>query len=98
VRRRDLRDQIAVDVRSAMLDLASAREEVDAAREHQRLAEQEVDQARERFRAGVSGNSDVVTASLSLNAARTGLVDALTAYQTARVALARAEGTVSQLR
>lgn len=97
VRRRDLTQQVAVDVRSALLDLASAREQVDAARERQRLAEQEVAQARERFRAGVSGNADVINASLSLNAARTGLVDALTAYQTARVALARAEGTVSEL-
>ena len=98
VHRRDLRQQIAVEVRSALLDLASAREQVDAAREHARLAEQEVEQARERFRAGVSGNADVVNASLSLNTARTGLVDALTAYQAARVALARAEGTVSELR
>jgi len=97
-RRRDLRQQVAVDVRGAMLDLASAREQVDAARERLRLAEQEVQQARDRFRAGVAGNADVITASLSLNNARTGLVDALTAYQAARVALARAEGTVSQLR
>lgn len=97
VRRRDLGQQVAMDVRGALLDLASAREQVDAARDRQRLAEQEVAQARERFRAGVSGNADVVNASLSLNAARTGLVDALTAYETARVALARAEGTVSEL-
>jgi outer membrane protein len=97
VHRRDLRQQVAVEVRGALLDLASAREQVDAAGEHERLAEQEVTQARERFRAGVSGNADVINASLSLNSARTGLVDALTAYQAARVALAHAEGTVSQL-
>lgn len=97
VRRRDLRQQVAVEVRSAFLDLASATEQVDAAREHERLAEQEVEQARERFRAGVAGNADVITASLSLDSARTGLVDALTAYQSARVALARAEGAVSEL-
>lgn len=98
VHRRDLRQQVAVEVRSAILDLTSAREQVDAAREHERLAEQEVTQARERFRAGVAGNADVINASLSLNSARTGVVDALTAYQSARVALARAEGTVSELR
>jgi len=40
----------------------------------------------------------VITALGGLNAARTGLIDALAAYQTARIALARAEGTVSQLR
>lgn len=98
VRRRDLRQQVAVEVRGALLDLASAREQVDAARERQRLAEQEVAQARERFRAGVAGNADVITASLELNSARTALIDAMTAYQNARVALSRAEGTVTQLR
>jgi outer membrane protein TolC len=97
-RRRDLQQQVAVDVRGAILDLASAREQVDAARERQRLAEQEVEQARDRFRAGVAGNADVITASLTLNNARTSLVDALTAFQGARVALARAQGTVQQLR
>lgn len=98
VRQRDLRQQVALDVRAAMLDLASAREQMDAARERQRLAEQELEQARERFRAGVAGNADVITASQSLNTARTSFIDALTAYQAARVALARAEGTVAQLR
>jgi outer membrane protein TolC len=98
VRRRDLRNQAAADIRSAMLDIASAREQVDAARERQRLAEQEVEQARDRFRAGVSGNADVITASQTLNNARTGLIDALSSYQAARVSLARAEGTVSQIR
>lgn len=97
VREHDLRKQVAVDVRGALLDLSSAREQVDAARERLRLAEQEVTQARERFRAGVSGNADVITASLTLNSARTQLVDALTAYQGAQVALARAEGTVTEL-
>jgi outer membrane protein TolC len=98
VRRRDLRQQVALDVRGAMLDIASAREQVDAARGRQQLAEQEVEQARERFRAGVAGNADVITALGSLNNARTGLIDALTAVQNARVALARAEGMASQLR
>jgi len=98
IRRRDLRQQVAVDVRGAMLDIASAREQVDAARERQRLAELEVQQARDRFRAGVAGNADVITALAGLNASRTGLIDALAAYQTARISLARAEGTVSQLR
>ncbi|HEY4217284.1 MAG TPA: TolC family protein [Gemmatimonadaceae bacterium] len=98
LRRRDLRQQVAVDVRGAFLDIASAREAVDAARDRQNLAEQEVSQARDRFSAGVAGNADVITALGTLNAARTGLIDALAAYQTALVSLARAEGTVSQLR
>lgn len=98
VRRHDLQQQVGADVRAALLDLASAREQVEAARTRQSLAELEVQQARDRFNAGVAGNADVITASVTLNSARTGLIDALTAYQTARVSLARAEGTVSQIR
>ncbi|HET9010260.1 MAG TPA: TolC family protein [Gemmatimonadaceae bacterium] len=96
-RARDLRTQVEADVRVAVLNLASSAEAVGAARERLSLAEQEVAQSRERFQAGVSGNADVITASLTLNAARTQLVDALTAYQASRVALARAEGAISTL-
>ncbi len=97
VRRRDLRQQAAIEVRGALLDLGSARQAVDAAREELQLTEQEVAQARDRFRAGVSGNADVITASLTLNTSRTQLVDALASYQSARVGLARALGSVTTL-
>jgi outer membrane protein TolC len=97
VRRRDLREQASVEVRTALLDLASAREAVAAAQERVRLAEQEVSQASDRFRAGVAGNADVFTASISLNGARTQVVDALAGYQTARIALARAQGGARDL-
>ena len=97
VRRRDLRQQAAIEVRGALLDLTSAKQEADAVREALRLAQQEVAQAQERFRAGVAGNADVITASLSLNSARTQAVDALASYQGAKVALARAVGSVTAL-
>ncbi|HEY2065987.1 MAG TPA: TolC family protein [Gemmatimonadaceae bacterium] len=96
-RERDLRTQVEADVRTALLNLASSAEAVAAARERLSLAEQEVAQARERFQAGVSGNADVITASLTLNSARTQLVDALTSYEASRVALARAQGTITTL-
>jgi outer membrane protein len=97
VRKRDLTEQAAIDVSGALLDLMSAREELAATEEHLQLAEQELAQARDRFRSGVSGNADVITASLSLNAARTQIVDSRAAFQSARVALARAQGTVTEL-
>ena len=96
-RERDLRQQVEADVRGALLDVASGREQVAAGRERLRLADREYAEARERFRTGVSGNADVVQASSSLNRARTRLVDALVTFQTARVALARAQGTVTLL-
>jgi outer membrane protein TolC len=97
VRKRDLTEQAAIDVSGALLDLMSAREELAATEEHLRFAEQELSQARDRFRSGVAGNADVITASLSLNAARTQIVDSRAAFQSARVALARAQGTVTEL-
>jgi len=98
IRRRDLEQQAQVDVRGALLDIANAREQVDAAAERLRLAEQEVAQARDRFNAGVAGNADVVNASLALTASRTLVNDAETAYQLARVSLAHAVGSVTTIR
>ncbi|MDQ6870619.1 MAG: TolC family protein [Gemmatimonadota bacterium] len=98
IRQHDLEQQAQVDVRGAVLDLAAAREQLDAASERLRLAEQEVAQARDRFNAGVAGNADVVNASLALTASRTLVNDAETAYQLARVSLARATGSVTALR
>ena len=98
LKRTDLARQVALDVRGAREDLAAAREQLDAANERVTLAEQELAQARERFRAGVAGNGDVVAASLPLNGARTLVIDALTAWQLARVSLARALGDARGLR
>jgi outer membrane protein TolC len=96
-RRRDVVRQVALDVRGATDDLNAAREQLDAARERVSLAEQELAQARERFRAGVTGNSEAITASLGLNAARTLVIDALSSWHAARIALARAQGTARTL-
>ncbi|HVT37551.1 MAG TPA: TolC family protein [Gemmatimonadaceae bacterium] len=97
VRQRDLVQQASIEVRGALLDIASAREQLTASDERLALAQQELAQARERFQAGVAGNADVITASISLNAARTQLVDARAGFQNARVALARAQGIVTAL-
>ncbi len=97
VQRKELERTVTVEVRTSLLDLGVAREQVDAARGRLALAQQEYSQAQDRFRAGVSGNADVVTAALSLNAARNQVIDAVTSYQAARVGLARAEGIATQL-
>ncbi len=97
IQQRDIEQQAAADVRGALIDLHSASEQVAATRERLSLAQDEVSQARERFRAGVAGNADVITALLSLTTAHTAVIDAQTSYQTARVALARAQGAVTTL-
>ncbi len=96
-RQADLLDDIRFDLERARLDLGTSAEQVGAARVRLQLAEQEVEQASQRFRAGVAGNGDVVTASRSLRGARHQLSAAETAVQAARVRLAYAEGTLDTL-
>ena len=93
----DTRRKVETEVRTALISVASAREEVAAAQARLVLAEQEVNQARERFRQGVSGNADVITASMSLNGARDLVIDALTKHQMARVSLASAQGATTMI-
>lgn len=97
-RRREMGDQIAFEVRDAVLQLTAARDLVAASAARLALAEAEVAQARDRFQAGVAGNIDVVIASIRLSEARAADVDAHAAYQSARVTLAAAEGDVEDLR
>ncbi|MEO7217553.1 MAG: TolC family protein [Gemmatimonadaceae bacterium] len=97
VQQHEIEQQAAADVSIAILDLRAASQQVDATEEQLRLADQEVSQARERFRAGVAGNADVITALLQLTTARTAVIDAQTNFQTARIALARAQGIVTTL-
>ena len=96
-RERDIRAQATLEVRNALVDLGATREQVIAVTDRLRFAEQEVQQAQERFSAGVAGNSDVIIALLSLNQTRTLRNDALAAYQAARVILARATGVVQKI-
>ena len=92
VRTRDLSRQVAAEVRAALLDLASGLEQQTVTIEGLALAQQELDEARERFTSGVAGNIEVITAQVSLVRARDALIDARYAIATARVNLARAAG------
>jgi outer membrane protein TolC len=97
VRARDLRQQIVADVDGALLDLASAEAQQAIAAERLKLANDELAQARERFKAGVAGNIEVIDAQSSLLRARDTDIDARSAAATARVALARAAGMARSL-
>src|SRR5947209_10389283 len=90
VRESDLRRQIAAEVDAALLDLASAQAQQAVGREQLRLAESELAQARERFKAGVAGNIDVITAQAGLIRARATEIDARFPPAAARIPLAPA--------
>jgi outer membrane protein len=97
VRERDLRQQIAADVDAALLDLRSAQAQQAVAADQLRLAEDELSQSRERFRAGVAGNIEVIDAQANLIRARDADIDARFAAAAARVSLARAAGVARTL-
>jgi outer membrane protein len=97
VRERDLRQQIAADVDAALLDLHSADAQQLIAAEQLRLAAEELSQSRQRFKAGVAGNIEVIDAQANLIRARDTDIDARFGAATARVALARAAGVARTL-
>ncbi len=97
VRLRDLRRQVAAQVRGALLDLASGTEQHAVATQRLALAIQELDEARERFASGIAGNIDVINAQSTLNLARDAEIDARYQTAAARVELAYATGTADTI-
>src|SRR3989441_3066931 len=97
VRVRDLRQQVTADVDGALLDLGSAGAQQQIATERLQLAAQEVSEARQRFKAGVAGNIEVINAQSSLLRARDADIDARFAAVSARIALARSVGSARTL-
>jgi len=97
VREHDLRQQVTADVDGALLDLRSAAAQQVVAADRLQLAAEEVSEARQRFKAGVVGNIEVITAQESLLRARDADIDARFAAVTARIALARSVGSARTL-
>jgi outer membrane protein TolC/anti-anti-sigma regulatory factor len=92
----DLRNQIALDVKTSLLNLQSARNEVQVANLGVQLAKQEVDQARDRFQAGVANNIEVISAQDSLSRANDNQIAALYRFNQARADYARAIGQMEK--
>jgi outer membrane protein len=93
----DLRNRIALEVKTALAELESAKTEVEVANLGVDLARQEVTQARDRFQAGVANNIEVVTAQDELSRANDNQIGALYRYNQARADLAHATGQMEFL-
>ncbi len=89
-----LRDTIDEQIREAMLDVESSHDLVRVARSNVALSQQVLDDATERFKAGVDDNLPVVQAQATLAGAQTRLVQTLYQYNTAKLQLARNTGVV----
>jgi outer membrane protein TolC len=92
----NLRGQIEYEVRTAMLDLAAADEQVQVARSSVDLAEQTLTQAHDRFSAGVTDNLEVIQAQESVASAHESYISSLYAHNLAKIELVRAMGYAEQ--
>jgi outer membrane protein TolC len=88
----DLRSKIDFEVRTALLDLSTAADQVALARSSLDLAGLTLQQARDRFASGVADNIEVVQAQEALAGANQDLVGSLYAHNLGKVSLARAVG------
>lgn len=96
IRTRDLEQQIELEVRLALNNLRSAETQVATAREGLDLAQNEVDQARRRYQAGVGVPLEITDAQARLDRARDTNVLALYEYNLARLDLTVATGTIQE--
>jgi outer membrane protein TolC len=88
----DLRRGVDEDIREALLNLDSAAEQVNVAREGQGLAQRELEMAQDRFKSGTANNVEVVTAQDELARAEENYILAVSSHVDAKFALARAMG------
>ena len=93
----EVRNRIVLDVQTSIAQLGSARSEVDVAKLGIDLARQEVEQARDRFQAGVTNNVEVIQAQDGLARAGDNQIAALYRYNQARALLARSVGQMEAL-
>jgi outer membrane protein TolC len=88
----DLGGQIDFQIRTALLDLKTASDQVAVAQDNLQLANQTLTQARDRFIAGVADNIEVVQAQESVANANQSLISSIYMHNQAKVSLARAMG------
>jgi outer membrane protein len=93
----DLRNSIALDVKTALINLDSARNQVAVANLGVQLSKEEVDQARDRFKAGVANNIEVIQAQDSLARANDNQIAALYRFNQARADYARSIGQMEKV-
>lgn len=95
-RAENLRAQIDADVRTALLNIQSAEEEVAVSQSNIELAEQTLAQSQDRFRAGVTDTVEVVQAQEAVASAHESYIASLYQDNYAKISLARALGVAEE--
>ena len=93
----DIRYQVTLEVRDALLTLHSAKKQVAVAEEGLKLSLTELELARERFAVGVATNIEVTNAQTSVAQARDNVIESLFNFNAARINLARSQGRLQDL-
>jgi outer membrane protein len=97
IEQNDIERQVEQEVRQALLAYENARSRVELAGQSLKLAQDELELASDRFKAGVASSIEVDNAQTSLAAARDTRVDALADEAQARFDLSRATGEIRNL-
>ena len=88
----DLHARIETEVRTAFLDLSSTDQQVQVAKSSMELAQQTLQQAQDRFAAGVTTNLEVIQAQEAIASTNENFIATLFAFNFAKLSLARALG------
>jgi len=88
----NIRGQIDQDVRTALLNLNAAKEQVEVAKQNVELANESLARSKDRFTSGVTDSVEVVQAEQALASANDQFITSLYDHNFAKLSLARALG------
>jgi outer membrane protein TolC len=88
----NIRGQIDQDIRTAVLNLNAAREQVEVAKQNVELANESLARSKDRFTSGVTDSVEVVQAEQALASANDQYITSLYNHNFAKLSLARALG------
>jgi outer membrane protein TolC len=92
----DYRARVDYEVRTALLDLQAAAQQVQVTQSGVALANDELQQARDRFSAGVASNVEVIQAQEAVASATDQYIASLYAHNLAKIALAAGLGVAEE--
>jgi outer membrane protein TolC len=92
----NLRSRVEYEVRSALLDVKTSDDQVAVAKQQIDLAAEQLKEAQDRYKAGVSGSLEVVQAQEAVAGANENHIQALYQNNVAKLSLVRALGEAEQ--
>jgi outer membrane protein TolC len=90
----DLKVGVTFEISAALLDLQTSAAAVDVAKSTSQFATEELQQAQDRFQAGVANTIELAQAEDAVAAAADAMISSIYAHNLAKAALARAMGVV----